>query len=191
MNLRNLKITLLGSNPEINRKFIVPNNMNLFQLHELIQLTMPWNGEHEYDFNFGEVRWLDKNNEFAYKSSAAPRFVANDWSISKLIIYTKGKKVIYEYDFGDSWLHELKFGEIITPESGEFYPKLIEANGVCPPEDSGGIGGYYHLREILNDPKHPDHNEYKEYWGYSIDCNAEIIPKLEGMVESFAKRFQK
>ena len=165
--------------------------MYLKQLHELIQLTMPWNGEHLHEFNFGETRWLDRTNKFIDKSRISPKFVTNNWSIAKLINFTKGKNVIYEYDFGDSWLHELKFGEIITPEPSEFYPKLLEANGVCPPENSGGILGYYQLLEILNDPKHPDHEECKEYWGYSIDCNAEIIPKLNKMVEYFAKNFQK
>ena len=73
MNLRNLKITLLGSNPEINRKFIVPVNMYLKQLHELIQLTMPWSGEHLHEFNFGETRWLDRTNKFIDKSRISPK----------------------------------------------------------------------------------------------------------------------
>ncbi len=190
LNVRNLIITLLGSDLKINRKFIVPDNMNLFQLHKLIQLTMPWNGEHQYDFNFGNIRWLDKNNKFAYKSSGTANYITNNWSIAKLNNFTKGKNVIYEYDFGDSWMHELAFGESVEAKSSECYPKLLEANGVCPPEDCGGIIGYYQLLEILSNPKHPDHEEYKEYWEYSIDCNAEIIPKLDGIVEYFAKNFQ-
>lgn len=35
----------------------------------------------------------------------------------------------------------------------------------CPPEDCGGIGGYYDLLKSLAEPKRPEHEETKAWLG--------------------------
>ena len=39
----------------------------------------------------------------------------------------------------------------------------------CPLDDRGGIDGYYNLREILADPKHPEHADMKDWVGGEFD----------------------
>ena len=59
-------------------------------------------------------------------------------------IYT-GKntpRFVYEYDFGDSWQHEIVLEKILEPEPNVAYPRCIEGARACPPEDVGGIWGY-------------------------------------------------
>jgi hypothetical protein len=48
---------------------------------------------------------------------------------------------------------------------------LLSGVGACPPEDCGGAPGYLNLREILGDPKHPEHNSMKEWMGLSKKQN--------------------
>jgi len=39
----------------------------------------------------------------------------------------------------------------------------------CPPEDSGGVDGYYELLKILANPKHKEHKDYREWIGGKFD----------------------
>ncbi|MCK4797440.1 MAG: hypothetical protein KAT05_08670 [Spirochaetes bacterium] len=48
----------------------------------------------------------------------------------------------YEYDFGDGWEHVIALEKIID-SAEKFKIKCIKGEMCCPPEDCGGIGGYY------------------------------------------------
>ena len=48
----------------------------------------------------------------------------------------------YEYDFGDSWQHEVLFEGCVRAERGKQYPVCLEGARACPPEDVGGVWGY-------------------------------------------------
>jgi hypothetical protein len=69
-------------------------------------------------------------------------------------------KIIYEYDFGDSWEHDIILEKIDKTGTNKNIPTCLTGKNNCPPEDCGGIWGYSDMLEIL---KHPDHEEYKEY----------------------------
>lgn len=43
---------------------------------------------------------------------------------------------------------------------------MVEGEGACPPEDVGGIQGYEEFLRVWNDPKHPEHEEMRQ-WGES------------------------
>lgn len=77
----------------------------------------------------------------------------------------KGDALIYEYDFGDCWEHDIEVQEVLEAAPGETYPKLLKGKGACPPEDCGGIWGYYHLVEAINNPKHEDHEDMVDWAG--------------------------
>jgi hypothetical protein len=84
----------------------------------------------------------------------------------------KGDTLIYEYDFGDSWEHRVEVQKVLEAEPGETYPKLLKGKGACPPEDCGGIWGYYNLVEAINNPKHESHEDMVEWTGIeSWDVN--------------------
>ena len=46
--------------------------------------------------------------------------------------------------------------------------------GACPPEDCGGVWGYEHLREVLADPAHQEHEDMRGWLG--LDSAAEFDP---------------
>ena len=75
------------------------------------------------------------------------------------------KTLKYLYDFGDGWEHTIKIERLADPEPGVLYPRLIEANGRCPPEDIGGPWGYAEFLEAIGDPKHERHAEFTEWIG--------------------------
>ena len=67
---------------------------------------------------------------------------------------------VYEYDFGDSWQHKITLEKVLPFNTETQLPLCIKAKGACPPEDVGGIWGYYAFLEALSDPDHPEHDEY-------------------------------
>lgn len=70
-------------------------------------------------------------------------------------------KFRYEYDFGDSWLHQIIVEKVLPPEAGQFYPVCIKGKRAYPPEVVGGIWGYYEFLEAI---QNPEHSEQKVIW---------------------------
>ncbi len=66
-------------------------------------------------------------------------------------------------DFGDSWEHSLTVSDIRAGAPGTAYPRFIAGERDCPPEDCGGIPGFYEMLEARVDPEHPDHAEMAEW----------------------------
>lgn len=52
------------------------------------------------------------------------------------------QKIIYEYDFGDRWVHEIRVEGKKEFDPKKFYPTCIGGARSGPPEDSGGAGAY-------------------------------------------------
>lgn len=60
---------------------------------------------------------------------------------------TDRQKLLYVYDFGDDWVHEIVLEDILTV----IYPHPVctAGKGCCPPENCGGPMGYEMLKETL------------------------------------------
>lgn len=81
----------------------------------------------------------------------------------------------YIYDFGDGWEHRLVVTDIRPGEPGIAYPRYLGGERNGPPEDCGGIPGFYALLEALADPAHPSHADLKEWAGdYDPDAFDEL-----------------
>ena len=85
------------------------------------------------------------------------------------IILAEKEKFIYEYDFGDSWEHEILVEKIAPIEKGLQYPICLKGKRACPPEDCGGIWGYPEFLEAIEDVNHPEHDDMLEWIGGEFD----------------------
>ncbi|HZJ35808.1 MAG TPA: plasmid pRiA4b ORF-3 family protein, partial [Gillisia sp.] len=56
-------------------------------------------------------------------------------------------------------------------EQDKYYPVCLKGKLNCPPEDCGGLYGYYNLLEIISNKKHPEHKEMIEWIGGRFDPN--------------------
>ncbi len=159
--LLQIKITLKHSKPEVWRRLLISDKINFLQLHEIIQDSMIWENCHLYEFDLGVDRIGIANEEDE----------TIDSSQVKLSDYfnKKGAKMRYVYDFGDYWEHSIELEGFAKMEKGKFYPECIDGENSCPPEDCGGIPGYYFMLQIINDKKHPEHLEMTEWLGYDFD----------------------
>lgn len=161
-----LKVTLRYSKPPIWRRFLVREGTNFQILHEILQNVMRWTNSHLYDFEFGGTIYTDLELEDDF--SLRPAKDARSVTLRKLRL-SKGSKLCYIYDFGDYWVHDVVVEGVVTEEAGQFYPVCIKGRGACPPEDCGGIPGYFDLLTALDDPGHPDHEQIIDWLGGEFD----------------------
>ena len=60
--------------------------------------------------------------------------------------------------------------------------------GACPPEDCGGIGGFYSLLKALQNPRHPQHEELLEWVGEEYDPEKFSIEAINRILHGRKKR---
>jgi hypothetical protein len=156
-----LKITLAGSKPAIWRRVVTPANIKLDRLHDIIQIVMPWTNSHLHQFAAGQSFYGMRG-----PGTDAPDDLLDEkhYTLAGLAPAAK-KKFIYEYDFGDGWIHEVVVEKILPPDNSFKRAVCLAGANACPPDDCGGIHGYYHLLEALADKKHPEHKDLKEWIG--------------------------
>ena len=80
------------------------------------------------------------------------------------LIGTVGARLLYEYDFGDGWQHELLLEEVLLGDE-TFQQMCVAGKRCCPPEDCGGPQGFIELLQALQDTAHPSHDEAREWLG--------------------------
>lgn len=176
--LYQIKVQLAGSEPPVWRRFQVLSQTPLDQLHDIIQVVMGWDNDHFYQFmindEFYSAPEVDETDQ---------RKEARHYQIGQLI--KRGKtSFLYEYDLSDGWEHEVTVEKIrpIPELDARQLPLCLEGENATPPEECGGIFGYYELMSILKDPTHDAYDEMREQYG-DIDPkafdNAEVNQALK------------
>lgn len=66
------------------------------------------------------------------------------------VLPLKGSKIIWEYDFGDSWIHNIKVTSISDEPCAAEDIQVTSGKGACPPEDVGGVWGYARMLDVLS-----------------------------------------
>lgn len=159
-----IKISLIGSKPPIWRQLLVPSDILLPHLHEVIQTAMGWYNSHLHQFAIGG-KFYGLLFDDDWDSDTI------DYSEYKLDFFLKKEKdkLVYEYDFGDSWRHDIVLQKILPFDAKQKLPFCIKGKNNCPPEDCGGVWGYADMLEILKDPKHEEYKNYREWLDDGFD----------------------
>ena len=53
----------------------------------------------------------------------------------------------------------------------------------CPPEDCGGLGGYYNLLDIIENPEDEEHEEMMEWLGGEFDPEKFDLENINKMLK--------
>jgi len=159
-----IKIALMGSKPAVWRRILISGDTTLARLHDILQVVMGWTNAHLH-------RFIVKGQTYAIpdRGDIGPRKPKDERKFTLRDIAQEGSRLVYEYDFGDNWQHGLDVEAILPPEEGMQYPACLEGAGACPPEDVGGISGYEHFLEAMGDPKHPEHQNCRDWIGGTFD----------------------
>jgi hypothetical protein len=171
--LYQLKVTLADSKPPIWRRIVVAGNMRLDELHVVLQIAFGWTESHLHQFIIGSemprrggINALLRGGRY-YSDPEFELDEAEDETKVRLDEVADQEKFrfVYEYDMGDSWMHEILVEKISVMEPDVEVPRCLEGKLAGPPEDIGGIWGYYEMLEAMADPKHERHEEMKEWIG--------------------------
>ncbi|MGH2615611.1 MAG: plasmid pRiA4b ORF-3 family protein [Thermomicrobiales bacterium] len=165
-SVHQLKVTLLHSQPPIWRRIAVPSDMTLGALHYVLQLAMGWSDSHLHSFQIGKTTYGDP--EMLQELGDADEWTA---SLARVAPSTRSR-LLYTYDFGDNWEHDIQVEAVGPPAPGLQYPVCLAGRWAGPPDDCGGIWGYVDLLEALADPDHPEHDDMMEWTGGPIDPEA-------------------
>jgi hypothetical protein len=161
-----IKITLLDTKPAVWRRLLVPAGLSLGRLHECIQVSMGWTFSHLHEFLVGDKRYGVPDPEFEDPANR----VYQETTVKLSTIAARGiKSFSYTYDFGDGWEHEILIERALPAESGVEYPRFLEGERRCPPENCGGPPGYEAFLEALADPNHPEHDSIMDWYGGDYD----------------------
>ena len=178
-----LKVTLVGTKPPIWRRILVPSNIQLNELHMVLQRAMGWENYHLHQFVAGGITYGIHDDEFGMDMEV------EDEKKCKLheILRSEKKAITYEYDFGDSWVHKVVLEKILPYDKDQQLPRCIAGKRACPPEDCGGVWGYEEMLDLLQHPEDPEYEERMEWLGGEFDPDgfnvAEVNLELIGYFE--------
>ncbi len=151
-------ISLEESQPRIWRTFKVDTDYRFDRFHQVIQIVMGWNNSHLHEFDInGYQIGMDLQDIVIDATEVADetKIYLRDFK------WNPGDVLYYSYDFGDDWIHRLELIE--TSEAPLPLPVCTGGENACPPEDCGGIGGYYNLLQILKDPNDPEYQDWMDW----------------------------
>jgi len=162
--IAHIRIALNDIEPEIWRRVAVPLDLSLKGLHDVIQAVMGWQDYHLFEFTIGEKvyglpgpEWDYGRKIFKAKLAKLATFVAHG-------VVTFG----YVYDMGDNWQHTVT---VEPADAAQKYPIFIDGARRAPPEDVGGVPGYYEFIEAVSKPRHREHKRMLEWYGQPFDPN--------------------
>ncbi|MBI9035529.1 MAG: plasmid pRiA4b ORF-3 family protein [Bacteroidales bacterium] len=166
-NIYQIQISLKGFKPKIWRRILIQSNLLLSDFHKVIQTTMGWKNSHLHQFVKNGTFYTKRYPEDNYWDEMDNVDYIN-MPISDLLKMEK-EKITYEYDFGDSWTHEIVLEKINPDNNVTEYPLCLSGEKNCPPEDCGGVWGYSDMLDILKQPDHEEYESYIEWLGVEFD----------------------
>lgn len=187
-NVYQFKITLLGINPPIWRRIQVPESYTFYDLHVAVQDAMGWQDYHLHRFEIREKKAEGKavimESPFTELDFDGEEVLMTTEVPLKLFFKKPMDRALYVYDYGDNWQHEILLEKIEPKASKQKYPVCLAGERACPPEDCGGIHGYYQCVEAF---RNKDDSEGLLSW--LGDWDPEKFDPSQVKFESPRKRF--
>ena len=159
-----LKIGLMDSKPPIWRRLLIADSVPVPVFHQVIQTVMGWDDYHLHQFRVGGEYYGVPDPDYDYAEMRDEK----RYKLNQLLKKEKDS-LIYEYDFGDGWEHKVTLEKVLPFDPADTLPRCVKGKGACPPEDVGGIFGYYGFLDAVSDPNHPEHAEMLEWVGGEFD----------------------
>lgn len=140
-----IKAVIKQISPMIWRRFQIPGDMTLAQLHYILQIAFDWSDEFLHRFtihakDYGIYRpgclWLSGD--------------AHEVRLCDLVLRVR-ERFVYEYNFYDNWQVQLRVEDISEPVPEESYPKCTAGKRCGPLEDCGGPIAFQKLRGEFSD----------------------------------------
>ena len=155
---------LRDAKPPIWRRVVIDGDATLEDLHKVIQCAMGWLDYHLHQFRIGESIYGTPLPDADFE----PENDEREFKLSE-VLPAEGKSICYTYDFGDDWDHIVLVEKNMVSRLDVRIPVCLAGRRAAPPEDCGGIGGFWDMLEALSDRKHERYTEMMEWLGGDFD----------------------
>lgn len=158
-----VRVDLDDAHPPIWRRLRLASDVNLEQLHPLLQVAMGWSDSHLHHFQAGPDARDFRVQPFltAYDIEEGEDDGVREVDVHlDEVMATPGHRLFYEYDFGDSWSHTLRLEKVEPWREGDPVAHCLDGRRACPPEDVGGLPGYEEVLAALAGKVDPDDPEW-------------------------------
>jgi Plasmid pRiA4b ORF-3-like protein len=178
-----VRVSLIDIDPPIWRRLLLPQDVTLPRLHDILQVAMGWTDSHLHQFKVGEIHFAEPHREFEPGPIDYRRIALNQ------IAPRLGSRCVYEYDFGDGWDHLIEIeAELPVETVAGPLPRCLSGERACPPEDCGGTHGYAQLLQAVRDPCHPEHGEFVTWVGADFAPEAFNLERVNRILARYAPR---
>jgi Plasmid pRiA4b ORF-3-like protein len=163
-----LRIELEGIEPLIWRRVSVRTVVSLTELHHVIQAVMGWLNCHLWAFEAD-------NRRFSMRVPSEPewneRYENSETTTLEMLLQAGLRRMEYVYDMGDYWEHRVIVERLTVPLSEVRYPQFLGGERRCPPEDCGGVPGYYEFMKNVTSKRKDKRAHALAWYGGPYDAD--------------------
>ena len=125
-----VKVSLYGAKPPVWRRLEIPRRDPLNLVHAALQVAFDWHDYHLHAFETvcGEFGSPDQDDDWAERQDETTAMLAQ-------VAGAERAKVVYDYDFGDDWRHDIVVEKYDPRRAGSGLPALHRR----APERRGGL----------------------------------------------------
>jgi hypothetical protein len=168
-----LKVTLRGIRPAIWRRLVVSADTTLTRLHRVLQIAMGWQDSHMHEFRVDDRRPAGLGSAQMGRSARIGD-----------VLTEMSSSLTYTYDLGDGWEHSIVLEKRFSGGDDTEYPVCLGGQQAGPPEDCGGVPGYYDLLEVLQNPADERYEEMRKWIGEDFDPRAFSVEAVNRQLRS-------
>jgi hypothetical protein len=136
-----LRAVLRGISPLIWRRLLARSDSTVAELHQALQVAFGWDDEHLNRFEIRGREYAVYRDGGGMIGIDASRVRLGDLHLRRL------ERFVYEYDFGDSWIHDLRLEATLLINPLKIYPACVAGKCSAPPEDCGGPSAFTAKRQ--------------------------------------------
>jgi hypothetical protein len=154
-----LRVELNEADPPTWRRLEVHSNLNLAELHDVLQVVFGWTDSHLHGFvagpefyHGGGERYLCPFDEEEENYDGVPEAQVR----LDEVLAEPGDTLSYAYDYGDNWQKLITLETVLPRDENAPRAACTDGERDGPAEDCGGVH-CYELIAAATDPTRPDH----------------------------------
>jgi hypothetical protein len=181
VDVARLRVEIDDVLPHVVRYVEVPLSIRLDDLHFVLQIAIGWQNGHPFEFRVGDHAWglVDRD------TPDANLIPAQHATLADLVALANSFK--YNFVFGEDWQHTVAIESVSSVLTDGQCPKLLSAEGRCPPADIGGPSGYETYLRAIADPRHPHHETMLAWDDSNFDPHKVDVMMLRNNLASLAR----
>lgn len=184
-----IKVTLLGTDPPIWRRLLIPADLTLEQLHDVLQSAMGWEGCHLMSSVSGSrglanlIRW-SKPLVGRARPANEPPACSQYWA-------GRGQRPCTPMTSAIAGITKSWSKNAWRPKRGELILPAWRAKGMDRLKNCGGLPGFYNLLEAIADSGHEQHEELVDWLGDDFDPEAFSVDEVNQRLAPLQRRRRK